>query len=343
MPPRPPYDRWYPDSPIDGTFGYDLDGLLSVRPADEPEGFARLWREWYAAARTAPADAVLEPLGRAGAHDVSRVTFTAADGLRLRGWVGLPATDLARVGIVHGHGYGGRDFPDLERVPADAAVIFPVARGLGALNAGLGAPPVNVEHVVHGIDDVGTYALGRCAVDLWHAGTALLEVLAETGADDVPLYHVGKSFGGGIAALAAPWDDRVVGATLVVPSFGQHDLRLAVRCLGSGEAVRRYVAEHPEAREVLRYSDASVAARHLRVPVRVEAAAWDTHVPPQGQLAIASAVPGPDDAPDGGLELEVYPAGHAWYPGLREDEAAAYAATHDHVRRAVERAARAVR
>lgn len=338
---RPPYDRWYPDSPVDGTFGYDLDALLSVRPADEPDGFAELWLGWYADARTTAADAVLEHLGRAGAHEIFRATFTAGDGLRLRAWVGIPVAGPARVGIVHGHGYGGRDFPELERVPGDAAVIFPVARGLGALNAGLGAPSVSVEHVVHGIDDVGTYALGRCAVDLWHAGTALLEVLAETGADEVPLYHVGKSFGGGIAALAAPWDDRVVGATLVVPSFGQHDLRLAVRCLGSGEAVRRYVAEHPGAREVLRYSDASVAARHLRVPVRVEAAAWDTHVPPPGQLAIARGVPPSPD--DHGLELKVYPAGHAWYPGLREDEDAAYAATHDHVRRAVERAARSGR
>ncbi|HWV79075.1 MAG TPA: acetylesterase [Isoptericola sp.] len=342
-----PYDAWFPDSPIDGTYGYDRDGLLAVPPAAEPEGFADLWRSWHAAARAVPADVVAEPLGRQGAHDVSVVTFTADGGLRLRAWLALPVDAPVRVGIVHGHGYGGREAPSFERVPRDAAVIFPVARGLGALNAGLGAPDVSSAHVLAGIERVETYVLGRCAVDLWHAATALQEVLGTwsstvTGVPaGLPLYYVGTSFGGGVGALAVPWDDRFVGATLEVPSFGQYDERLAVPCTGSGEAQRTHVAAHPEARAVLALTDASVAATYLRVPTRVECALWDTHVPPPGQFGVAAGVRAAQRAGTGAeLELAVHSAGHAEYPGQAREMAAAFAATRAHVAHAVARATR---
>nr|BFF17708.1 acetylxylan esterase [Promicromonospora thailandica] len=301
-PPRPlpaPYDRWFADSPIDGTYGYDRDALLAVEPAAEPDGFADLWRSWYARSREVRSDVVAERADAEGAatvrratHDVFVITHTGDGGLRLRAWVALPVDGPPRVGVVHSHGYGGRDAPSFERVPRDAAVGFPVARGLGALNRGVGAPDTSSAHVLHGIEAVDTYAVGRSAVDLWHAATALLDMLAERdpALADLPLYYVGTSFGGGIGALALPWDDRFVGATLEVPTFGQHDLRLQMPCLGSGEAVRHHVADHPEAREVLAFHDASVAATHLRIPVRVECAAWDTSVPPPGQFGVANGV-----------------------------------------------------
>lgn len=342
MPLPAPYDAWFPDSPIDGTYGYDRDGLLAMPPAAEPDGFADLWRSWHAAACTVPPDVVVEPVGRRGGYDVSVVTFTAAGGLRLRAWLALPADAPVRVGIVHGHGYGGREAASFERVPRDAAVLFPVARGLGALNAGVGAPAVSTEHVLSGIEDVATFVLGRCAVDLWHAATALQEALSQVpgaGAERLPLYYVGGSFGGGVGALAVPWDDRFVGATLEVPSFSQYEQRLAVPCLGSGEAQRAYVAQHPEARAVLALTDASVATTYLRVPTRVECALWDTHVPPPGQFGVAAGVRVAERAGTGAeLELAVLTAGHAEYPGQVREMAAAFAATREHVARAVARA-----
>lgn len=332
MPLPSPYDSWFPDSEIDGTYGRDLPSLLAVPPSREPVGFAALWRRWYTAARAVPADVTSEPLGRHGTHDVSLVTFTADGGLRLRAWLAVPVAVAPTVGIVHGHGYGGRDAPTFDRVPQDAAVIFPVARGLGALNAGVGAPSMIAQHVVAGIEDVETYVLGRCAVDLWHAANALVEVLGPP----LPLYYVGTSFGGGVGALAAAWDERFVGATLEVPSFGQYDERLAVRCTGSGEAQRLFVAAHPQARGVLAFHDASAAARHLRVPVRVECALWDAHVPPPGQFGVANAVAAAEAAGSGArLELAVHRAGHAEYPGITREKSAAFRATHDHIARSV--------
>src|SRR5690606_22537387 len=55
-----PYDRWFADSPIDGTYGYDRDALLAVEPAAEPEGFADLWRSWAARARAVAPDVDVE-------------------------------------------------------------------------------------------------------------------------------------------------------------------------------------------------------------------------------------------------------------------------------------------
>jgi cephalosporin-C deacetylase len=298
-----PFDAWFPDAAFDGSYGHTLDTLRRVRPVPAPDGFAEHWRRWRAdAARIGAAPVVLSTVDHAG-RQVSVIELCGADGVRLRAWLVSPVFGrAARVGIVHGHGYGGRDEIDLARVPDDAAAIFPVARGLGSLNAGIGAPAPKPEHVLAGIRDPETYVIGLCARDLWLAADALTEL-----AGDLPLYYVGESFGGGVGALAVPWDDRYIGATLIVPSFGQYDERLAVVCLGSGEDVRRHVRAHPEAREVLRWFDASTSMLFADLPVRVEAALWDQSVPPQGQFAVAAAAKR--------LDLAVLPAGHAEYPG----------------------------
>jgi cephalosporin-C deacetylase len=316
---------------IDGTYGYGLDDLLAVAPAPAPDGFDDLWASWHAVARGVPADVRVLATTTVESRTVHLVEHAAADGLRLRAWLALPVGGAPpRVGVVHGHGYGGRAAPSFERVPDDAAVLFAVARGLGALNVGVGAPSVPDEHVLHGIGSVRTSVLGRCAVDLWHAASALLAV---TG--DLPLYYVGESFGGGIGALALPWDDRFVGATLVVPSFGHHGLRLGLACEGSGEAVRRHAAAHPDVRAVLPYVDASVAATRVTVPVRVECARRDRVVPPPGQLAVANGVA--NGVAD--LELVLQPAGHTEYPGVEEVRREAWVGTRDHLSRCLQRAA----
>lgn len=310
----------------DGDYGFDLEALRAVAPVPPPPGFAERWRGWYRTARAVDPEPRVRSVERAGGREVFLVEHTVADGLRVRGWFATAVDGRPpRVGIVHGHGYGGRDAPDFDRVPDDAAVFFSLARGQGVLNAGVGAPTPADGHVLHGIHSIDDYVLGRCAVDLWHAASAL-HVLA----GELPLYYVGESFGGGVGALALPWDDRFVGATLVVPSFGQYDLRLRLPCEGSGERVRRHVAAHPHAREVLRLFDASTAAGFIRIPVRVECAMRDRHVPPPGQFAVANAVAA---APGAELELAVLPYGHREYPGIAAVDAAAFAATLAHIDR----------
>ncbi|WP_449409105.1 acetylxylan esterase [Microbacterium maritypicum] len=317
-----PYDTWFPDAAFDGTYGFDESALRRVAPVAAPPGLADAWRCWRAQARRVDAAPRTLSSEAIDGRTVSIVEHAGVDGIRLRSWVVGPASGPARVGIVHSHGYGGRDAIDLDRVPDDAAAIFPVARGLPTLNAAVGAPEPVEEHVLAGLDDPAAYVLGLCARDLWLAADALLTL---TG--DVPLYYVGESFGGGIGALALPWDDRYIGATFIVPSFGQYDERLAVPCLGSGEVVREHVASHPEARERLRLFDASSTLGFTEVPVRVEAALWDQYVPPPGQFGIANA------ARD--LELAVLPAGHAEYPGWDAVTADAVRGGRAHLARAL--------
>ncbi|MER7445409.1 acetylxylan esterase [Microbacterium sp. NPDC097977] len=315
-----PYDTWFPDAEFDGTYGHTPSTLREIAPVPAPPGFAERWVRWREEARATDADPTVLSTSSVDGRRVSIIEHAGVDGIRLRAWLVEPLEGPARVGVVHGHGYGGRDAIDLSRVPADAAAIFPVARGLATLNAGVGAPDQPLEHVLTGIDDPDHYVLGLCARDLWLAADALTALVAP-----LPLYYIGESFGGGIGALALPWDDRFIGATLIVPSFGQYDERLAVRCLGSGEAVRAHVAVHPEAREVLRWFDASTALGVARVPVRVEAALWDQSVPPQGQFGVANAARM--------LELFVLPAGHADHPGLDEVTAEAVRGSRAHLAR----------
>lgn len=317
-----PFDTWFADAAFDGSYGFTLDTLRQVQPIAPTPEFADRWRGWRSAAREVDAAPRVLSSEQRGRRRVSLIELSGVDGVRLRAWYVDPAAGPARVGIVHSHGYGGRDAVATQRVPADAAAIFPVARGLGALNVDVGAAEDRERHVLTGLSEPDEYVIGLCARDLWLAGDALIAV-----AGDVPLYYVGESFGGGIGALAVPWDDRYVGATLVVPTFGQYDERLAVPCLGSGEFQRLLVLQHPEVREQLRLFDASTSATFFSIPVRVEAALWDQFVPPQGQFSIANAVP------DALLELAVLPAGHAEYPGLAATVAAAIKASREHVER----------
>lgn len=322
MPLAFPYDTWFADAEFDASYGHTLSSLRAVAPIAAPDGFAYRWQSWREQAATVDAAPTVLSTETAHGRRVSIIEHAGVDGTRLRAWLVEPLTAPARVGVVHGHGYGGRDAIDLARVPDDAAAIFPVARGLPSLNAGIGAPELQAEHVLAGIDDPERYVLGLCARDLWLAADALTALVGP-----LPLYYVGESFGGGIGALALPWDDRYIGATLIVPSFGQYDERLAVHCVGSGETVRDHVAAHPEAREVLRWFDASTALGFARIPARVEAALWDPYVPPAGQFGVANAARM--------LELAVLPAGHAEYPGSEEVTAGAIRDGRAHLARAL--------
>jgi cephalosporin-C deacetylase len=163
-------------------------------------------------------------------------------------------------------------------------------------------------HVLHGIESRQTYMHRFCAADLWAAATALLTLAPEAGAW---LEYYGESFGGGMGALALAWDDRFRRGTLLVPSFGNHPLRLTLPCVGSGAAVRVYYKHHPEVTEILAYFDAATAARHIRIPVFCGNALMDPAVPPPGQFAVHNGLAG-------AKRLHVSPAGHFPWPGEGE-------------------------
>ena len=289
---------------------YSLGALL-VAPPDqpEPEDFDEFWRSTFEEFGTgAVAWWTVRELDATPTHRVSEIRFDSSADEPAAAFVMVPhAASAVRRGLVVGHGYGGRTGPDAERVPADTVAVFPCAPGTGA-DAPSRFPALPAEHVLAGIGHRDTYSLRFAAADIWRAATVLRD-LAPAAAD--ALDFSGSSFGGGIGAMALPWDTRFRRAALDVPSFGAHAIRLTRRCTGSGEAVRMHLLAHPEDRSTLDYHDAASAARRLRIPVHVGAAVLDPAVDPRGQFAVYHALAGPRrltvranghiDAPEGRL------------------------------------------
>ncbi len=297
--------------PFDPTYGYDLEQLLAVGVPDEPPDFAAFWEQTYALSRSLPLriEKRKVPCAR-GDFVLYEVEFDSLGGVRIGGWITLPKStgDAApRGGWVVGHGYGGRDEPSFDLPSPAGAAIFFCARGFNR-SAHPALPSEAPRHVVHGIENRESYAHRGCVADLWAAATALIELFPGAAEN---LRYCGTSFGGGIGALALPWDARFHRAYLDIPSFGQHPLRVQMPCVGSGEAVRQRYLRHPEVLDVLAYFDAATAASHIKIPTFVSPALFDPAVPPPGQFAVYNAIPAPKD-------LYVRTTGH--YPSPMEDE-----------------------
>jgi cephalosporin-C deacetylase len=297
---------------FDASHGYDLPALLQVGAPREPPDFAAFWRAQHAAALQVPVQATVDR-EEPGTPDwrVLLVSFSSTDQIRLGGWLVLPRRGPVRLGVVFSHGYGGRAEPSLPECAPGSATLFFCSRGFDR-SATPAVPGLTDQHVLHGIARRETYSHLGAAADVWSSATALRELVPETAGR---LLYAGCSFGGGIGALALPWDPRFAGAHLDVPSFGNHPLRVTLRCTGSGEAVRRHVAAHPEALQVLATFDAATAARHIRIPVHVAAALFDPAVPPAGQFAVHNALGGP-------RRLFVRQAGHLQHAALAAEDRA---------------------
>ncbi len=147
---------------------------------------------------------------------------------------------------------------------------------------------------------------------MWLAVSSLLALFPHTAGR---LAYLGISFGGGIGALALPWDNRIRYAHFNVPSFGHHPLRMQLPTWGSAAAVQNYQREHGNVLATLSYYDAAVAAQGLRVPVHVAAALSDPVVAPPGQFCIYNALPGKK-------KLFILEKGHSDYPGQANQEKA---------------------
>lgn len=292
---------------FDPGYGMDLEQLLAVQPPQPPADFAAFWERRYAAAlTTATRPRVMDGGWSLNGHAVHDLRYFSTDGVEIGGWLLIPADGKVSRGIVIGHGYGGRDAPDEPLDVAAAALLFPCFRGMGRSRlANVSSNPYY--HVLHDIQDRERYILGGCVEDLWMAVSALLDLFPAVSGR---IGYSGNSFGGGIGAMAAPWDRRIGRLHLQAPTFGHQALRLTLPCIGSGESVRNFQRHHDfNTMETLAYYDAATAARCLRIPTLVAAARFDPVVPPPGQFAIYNAIP------ENLRRLFVLDAGHFDYPG----------------------------
>lgn len=296
---------------FDPTYGYTLADLLAVAPPAEPSGFIAFWRDRYdKASRIDPRPERRAWAQRDARFRIEELAYRSTDDFRIGGWLLSPFERAPVCGFVLGHGYGGISEPPLDLPRDDAAYLIPCFRGIGLSRR----HPISDDprwHVLHDIDKPDRYILGGCVEDVWTGVGALLSIFPHL---EGHLGYLGISFGGGIGALALPWEPRVQRGHLNVPTFGHHPLRLRLPTLGSAAAVQAFARRHRHVVETLAYYDAAIAARHLRQPMHVAAALMDPAVAPPGQFAIYNAIPGEK-------HLFVLDAGHLDYPA-QEHQAA---------------------
>jgi cephalosporin-C deacetylase len=305
----PPFQHSFP---FDPSYGYTLETLLEVQPPPAPANFLAFWQARYARlleVQTKPEFRLCKP--PSPDMQLYMIRYLSTGGFRIGGWLLKPKYGPLERGVVVGHGYGGRDGPDLNLPFPRAALLFPCFRGLSLSKR----PPISSDpnfHVLHDIDKTNQYILGGCVEDLWLAVSTLQNLFPEL---EGHIGYMGRSFGGGIGALALAVETRVARAHLCVPTFGNQPLRLTLPTQGSGEAVRNYAKRHGDVMQTLQYYDAATAARHIKVPMHIAAALFDPVVAPPGQFSIYNALPT-------AKTLKTLEAGHFDFPGLQQQETA---------------------
>ncbi|WEZ82886.1 acetylxylan esterase [Rhizobium sp. 32-5/1] len=292
---------------FDPTYGMGLDALLAITPPEAPCGFDDFWTARYAHAQTIdPKPAISESALGHPKWRVHDITYTSTGGFTIGGWLLLPREGTIRRGLVVGHGYGGRDAPDFDIPVEETAVLFPCFRGLSR-SAHPSISPDAGWHVLNKIDKPQDYVIGGCVEDLWVAVSALETCFPQVKGQ---IGYSGISFGGGIGALALPFDARIDRGHLVVPTFGNRPLWLTLPTIGSAAAVQAYQKRHPDVLETLQFFDAATAASRIRTPMLTAVALFDPAVAPPCQFSIANALPQSKFN-----EIFILDAGHVEYAG----------------------------
>ncbi|WP_284947125.1 acetylxylan esterase [Acidisoma cladoniae] len=298
---------------FDPTYGLGLEQLRAITPPQAPPDFDSFWRTRYVSALAIdPQPKVSESASHHPNWLVHDITYTSTDAFPIGGWLLLPREGVVRRGMVIGHGYGGRDAPDFDVPVTETAILFLCFRGLSRSSR----PPISSDpawHVLHDIDDPARYILGGCVEDLWLAVSVLTRLYPEIAGR---IGYSGISFGGGIGALAIPFDKRIDRGHLVVPTFGNMPLWLTLPTVGSGHAVQHYQTTHPDVLKTLRLFDAATAATRIETPMLMAVARFDPAVAPPCQFSVANALSSPSHH-----ETVILDAGHFDYPDSEEQHA----------------------
>ena len=300
------------DFTFDPANGMTCDELLAVCPSAEPEGFREFWQNNYRLVSEAPLKYVLESeiWSPVPTEKIYRIRVTNYDGVEFVMWLNRPEHSAG--GLVIGQGYGNKTEPPASE--NGLTVCFAAVRGLGPSQC-KEIPWQPAQHVLHGIGSRETYILRGVIADQWMAVRVLLDMFPDCAAN---LNYKGASMGGGMGALLLPWEKRFKAAFLSVPTFGSA-IRFKYQSTGSGEACRKYIIDHPESGEVLKYFDASVAARYIEIPICCTPALFAPCVAPAGQFSVANAIP------EKYKTLIIRETGH-FSPSEKDNEAAAQAA-----------------
>jgi cephalosporin-C deacetylase len=299
--------------PFDPTYGFTVEQMLKIEPPKPPADFESFWRDTFEDTMQIPLEmSIGEDKFNHPKQSAKEIHFNSLGGFRIGGWIVTPRDTKEEItrAIVVSHGYGGRSAPDLENLEPNTAYLMYCARGFG-LSKDPSIPGQSKQHVVMGLDSRDTYVHRGCAAEVWSCASVLLELYPQLK-NTRSLAYLGGSYGGGIGALALPWDERFVCAVLAVPSFGNHPMRVSNPLTGSGQAIREIWLKKPEILEVLKYFDSAIAAQFIKIPCLVVCAKFDPGVPPFGQFSVYNAIRAEK-------ELIVRTAAHFQYPELEAE------------------------
>lgn len=296
---------------FDPTYGMQLGQLQAIETPEAPAGFDDFWQQRYKTALAIDPQPKLRHSKQP--HDnwhVFDISYMSTGSFQINGWLLIPRSGQVRRGLVVGHGYGGRDQPEFDWPVEETAILFPCCRGL-SLSASPKIPSDASGHVLCGIENRDTYVIGGCVEDIWLA-VSTLETLYPWLAGHIG--YSGISFGGGIGALAIPFDARIRRGHLIVPTFGHRQLWLTLPTVGSAQSVQAYQEQHGSVLEILRFFDAAIAAQRITVPMLVAPALFDPAVAPPCQFAVANALQKFN-------EIFILDAGHFDYAGSEQQNA----------------------
>lgn len=271
--------------PYDPSYGYSLEQLFTVPAPPAPADFQSYWQQRYLNTLAFKPQYTLTACGSHAGYRINDLSYTSTGGFTIYGWLLTPERQEVTQGIVIGHGYGGRDQPDYHLTMPGAALLFPCFRGL-ARSRSARVPEQPENHVLHGIESRDQYIIGGCIEDLWLAVSVLSGIFPHIAGR---IGYMGISFGGGIGALALPWDRRIRRAHFNVPTFGNQPLRLSLPTAGSAAALRNYAMRLGHVPDTLAYYDAAVSAGYATQPAHFANALFDPVVAPPGQFAVYNA------------------------------------------------------
>lgn len=297
---------------FDPSYGYSLEQLLAVAPpAKEPADFDYFWQNRYQKALSLRSQIRLKECHQTIMNwRIFEISYVSSDYFVINGWLLIPYSGIIESGFIIGHGYGGRDAPDFHLPFKNAALLFPCFRGLSrSSRQDISNQPF--WHIRHHLDSVENYILGGCVEDIWLAVSALLQLYPHLAGH---LGYLGISFGGGVGAMALAYEKRISRGHLNIPTFGHQLLRLRFKTLGSGQSVQQFYHCHKKQTvKVLRYYDAAIAAKRIKIPMHCACAKYDPFVAPPGQFAIFNALVGEK-------HLYVRNAGHHAYSEEKQQE-----------------------
>lgn len=270
------------------SHGYNLEKLRAVDSPDCFDDFARFWQAAFEECRKSAPLPELRCTG--GSHKgwkVFDLSYQSTNEVKIQAWALIPEKKVPKRAFVITHGYGGRECPDYHLSFQDSVLIFPCLRGLGKSRMKPFSDDPNW-HVLHNIDNRDHYILRGCVEDVWQCVHSILQLFPYL---ESHIGYLGESFGGGIGALALPWDNRIQLAHLCVPTFGNHPLRNALPCTGSGQSIQNHYKKVGDLiYKTLSYYDAAVAAKYIKIPVHCGLALVDPAVPSPGQFSIYNAL-----------------------------------------------------